>query len=125
MKKLVAIPVAIVVVTVLAFATSNAYRVPTADIDFLEGAERPAEVASVEFEVSGLKCRGTARLFAQQISDVPGVISFTAYARTHTAIVDYDPTLTDPETIRGAFEEEIEHEGQLYKVFTTISQDRE
>lgn len=122
MKKLFAIPVAIALVILLAYATVNAYRVPTADVDFLESGERPANVATVTYEVSGLKCRGTSNLFAQQISDVPGVISFTAYARTHTAVVEYDPTLTDPDTIRDAFEEKVEHEGQLYEVFVTISQ---
>ncbi len=122
MKKAIIIPAAIVLVTVLAYATMNAYRVPTADIAFVEGSDRPAAVATVEYEVSGLKCRGTARLFAQQIQDVPGVVSFTAYARTHSAIVEYDPTLTDPETIRAAFERTIEHEGETYEVFTAVRQ---
>ena len=121
MKKAVIIPVAICLLILLAFATMNAYRVPTADASFVEGDERPAAVATVEFEVSGLKCRGTAKTFVRQIEGVPGVVSFIAYARTHTAIVEYDPELTDPDTIREAFERSIIHEGRSYDVFKMVS----
>ncbi len=121
MRKVLFIPIAIALVMLLAFATTNAYRVPTADISFVEGDERPGSVATVEYEVSGLKCRGTARTFARQIQDVPGVVSFVAYARTHSAIVEYDPALTDPDAIREAFEEPILHEGKFYEVFEMVS----
>jgi copper chaperone CopZ len=121
MRKVLFIPIAIALVILLAFATTNAYRVPTADISFVEGDERPSSVATVEYEVSGLKCRGTARTFARQIQDVPGVVSFVAYARTHSAIVEYDPALTDPDAIREAFEEPILHEGKFYEVFEMVS----
>jgi copper chaperone CopZ len=122
MKKAIIIPLAIILLTLLAFATTNAYRVPTADMSFIEEGERPATVSTVEFEVSGLKCRGTARAFAQQIQEVPGVVSFVAYSRTHTALIEYDPTLTDPEAIREAFEKPILHEGKEYEVFKMVSQ---
>ena len=125
MKKAVIIPLAIALVILLAFATMNAYRVPTADVSFIEGDERPTSVATVEFEVSGLKCRGTARTFAQQIQDVPGVVTFVAYARTHTAVVEYDPALTDPDAIREAFERPILHEGKTYEIFKLASMTRE
>jgi copper chaperone CopZ len=121
MRKALFIPIAIALVVLLAFATMNAYRVPTTDVSFVEGDERPAAVVAVEYEVSGLKCRGTARTFARQIEDVPGVVSFVAYARTHTAIVEYDPALTDPDAIREAFEEPILHEGKFYEVFEMVS----
>lgn len=121
MKKAIIIPLAIALVILLAFATTNAYRVPTADISFVEGDERPTSVATVEFEVSGLKCRGTARTFAQQIQDVPGVVSFVAYARTHSAVVEYDRAVTDPDAIREAFERPIVHEGKAYEVFKMVS----
>jgi copper chaperone CopZ len=120
-KKAVFIPVAIALVILLAYATTNAYRVPTVEIEFVKASERPAEVATVEFEVSGLKCRGTSNAFAEQIKDVPGVISFVSYARTHTAIVEYDPTVTDPGAIRDAFERPIFHEGRSYEVFKMMS----
>ncbi len=121
MRKVLFIPIAIVVVVLLAFATMNAYRVPTADVSFVERQDRPAVVATVEFEVSGLKCRGTARTFERQVQDLPGIVSFAAYTRTHTAIVEYDPALTDPDAIREAFEEPILHEGKFYKVFKMVS----
>ncbi|MCK4409656.1 MAG: heavy-metal-associated domain-containing protein, partial [Candidatus Eisenbacteria sp.] len=102
MKNAVIIPLAIALVILLAFATTNAYRVPTADVSFVEGGDWPATVATVEYEVSGLKCRGTARAFTGQIRDVPGVVSLVAYARTHTAIVEYNPAVTNPDAIREA-----------------------
>jgi hypothetical protein len=121
MKKVSFIPISILLLILLAYATSNAYRVPTADISFVE--DRPSSVATVVFEVAGLKCRGTANLFAQQIGDIPGVVSFTAYSRTHTAIVEYDPSLTSPEELRLAFETPIVHEGETYEVFECLSQE--
>jgi hypothetical protein len=122
MKKVAIIPVAILLLILLAFATTNAYRVPTADISFVE--ERPQTVAKVVFEVSGLKCRGTSNLFAQQIGDIPGIVSLTVYARTHTAIVEYDPSLTGPEQIRSEFEAPIFQEGERYEVFSCVSQEQ-
>ena len=104
----------------LAFATTNAYRVPTAELSFVE--ERPDNVSTVEYEGSGLKCRGTANLFGRQIGDVPGVGSLTAYARTHTALVEYDPAITNPDEIREAAVEPIEHEGEIYEVFEVVGE---
>jgi copper chaperone CopZ len=121
MKKAVIIPLAIALLILLAFATTNAYRVPTADVSFVEDDERPDTVVTIEYEVSGLKCRGTAGAFARQIEDVPGVVSFVAYARTHSAIVEYDPAVTDPDAIREAFERPIIHEGESYDVFKMVS----
>ncbi|MFH1690286.1 MAG: heavy-metal-associated domain-containing protein [Candidatus Eisenbacteria bacterium] len=121
MKKSAIIPLAIALVVLLAFATTNAYRVPTADVTFVEEGDRPATVSTVEFEVSGLKCRGTAMAFSQQIQAVPGVVSFVAYSRTHTALIEYDPTQTDPDALREAFEKPILHEGRSYEVFKMVS----
>jgi hypothetical protein len=121
MKKVAIIPIAILLLILLAFATTNAYRVPTADFSFVE--ERPARVETVVFEVAGLKCRGMATLFAEQIGALPGVLSFTAYSRTNSAVVEYDPTLTHPDAIREAFEAPIEHEGETYEAFKWVSQE--
>jgi len=121
MKKALVIPVAIALLILLAYVTSNAYRVPTAKISFTN--ERPESVATVVFEVSGLKCRGTANLFAQQIGELPGLVSFVAYARTRTAIVEYDPGRTDPQAIREAFERPVEYDGNTYEVFRALSQE--
>ncbi len=121
MKKALIIPLAVALVILLAFATMNAYRVPSADVSFVEEEDRPATVATVEYEVSGLKCRGMARTFARQIQDLPGAVSFIAYTRTHTAIVEYDPAVTDPDAIREAFERPIVHEGKSDEVFKMVS----
>jgi copper chaperone CopZ len=121
MKRALIIPLGVAMAILLAFATMNAYRVPTADISFVEEEDRPAVVATVEFEVSGLKCRGTARTFTRQVQDLPGVLNFVAYTRTHTAIVEYDPALTNRDAIREAFERPILHEGKTYEIFRMVS----
>jgi copper chaperone CopZ len=120
MKRAIVIPIAIAALLVLAFTTTDAYRVATAEISFVEG--RPATVSTVEYTVNGLKCRGTANLFAHQIADVPGVVSLTAYARTHTALVEYDPTVTNPAAIREAAVEPIVQDGKTYEVFEVVGE---
>jgi len=119
MTRFLIIPIAVVALTALAFATVNAYRVPTVQHAFVE--ERPASVAAVDFTVDGLKCRGMSMTFAGQIAEVPGIVSLTTYVRTHTAIVEYDPTRTNPDAIREAFERPIVHEGESYDVFRMLS----
>jgi copper chaperone CopZ len=120
MKRAVIIPIAIALLTLLAFATTNAYRVPTAELSFVE--VRPSAVSTVEFVVNGLKCRGTANMLARQIADLPGVVSLTAYARTHTALIEYDPSVTSPDEIRAAAVEPIVHEGRVYEVFEVVGE---
>lgn len=120
MRKAIVIPIAIVAFTLLAFASTNAYRVPTLEQTF--SAERPATVKTVHLTVNGLKCAGTSRLFAQQIADVPGVVSLTTYARTHAAIVEYDPARTDPKAIRDAAVRPIVQDGKVYNVFEVVAE---
>jgi copper chaperone CopZ len=120
MKRAIVIPIAIAALLVLAFATTNAYRVATVQISFAK--ERPATVRTIEFTVNGLKCRGTSNLFARQIAQVPGVVSLTTYARTHTALVEYDPTVTDAAVIRAAAVEPIVQDGNTYEVFEVVGE---
>jgi copper chaperone CopZ len=120
MKRAIIIPVAIAALLGLAFTTTNAYRVATVEISFVK--TRPAVVRTVEYTVNGLKCRGTSNLFARQIADVPGVVSLTTYARTHTALVAYDPAVTDPAVIRRAAVEPIVQDGKTYEVFEVVGE---
>lgn len=120
MKKALIIPITICVLIVLAFATTSAYRVPTLELKF--PGSRPAVVKAVEFTVNGVKCRGTSNYFAQKIAGVPGVVAVTTYARTNTATVEYDPSLTDPATLRAAYERPDTLEGKVYQIFTTRAQ---
>ena len=115
MKKALAIPAAIVVLILIAFATTNAYRVPTLEITFTE--ERPSTVERAELTVDGLTCRGKSMLCARQIADVPGLVSLTTYVRTNTAVIEYDPSVTDIETVKRALCEPIVSQGQAYQVF--------
>jgi ferredoxin len=114
-----ALPVAAGALIVVAFATANAYRVPTLEQAFPGG--RPTVAKTVEFTVDGVRCKGTSRFFAEKIGRVPGVVAVTTYARTHTAIVQYDPTLTDPEAIRAAYEAPDVIEGEEYEAFHTTA----
>ena len=116
MKKALIIPAVILGLVIVAFATTNIYKVPTIDLKFV--AERPDNVEVAQLTVQGVKCRGTSMMCAQQLEDVPGVVGMTTYTRTHTAIVEYDPTVTDVETIREAICRPIEQGGQLYEIFS-------
>jgi copper chaperone CopZ len=118
MKKTIIIPIAIAVLILVALATANAYRVPTVELSFVE--ERPANVETVTLTVNGMKCRGMSMTCAAQIEDVPGIVSLTTYVRTHTAIIEYDPTLTDVETIKAEICADIVVEGKVYKDIFTI-----
>ena len=115
MKSVLVIPIAIAVLILVAFATTNAYRVPTLEITFQD--ERPASVETAQLEVDGLTCRGKSMLCARQIADVPGLVSLTTYVRTNTAVIEYDPAVTDVETIKRALCEPIVSRGQAYQVF--------
>ena len=115
MKNVLIIPVAIAVLILVAFATTNAYRVPTLEITFTD--ERPDAVERAELTVDGLTCRGKSMLCARQISQVPGLLSLTTYVRTNTAVVEYDPAVTDLETIKRALCAPVVSQGQTYEVF--------
>lgn len=119
MRKAFAIPVLIIALTLVAFATTNTYRVPTVQIPFTD--DRPEEVAVVEFVVDGLKCRGTSVAFARMIGQLPGLVSLTTYARTRTAVVEYDPTAVTPDDIRAAFEAPVEGREREVRFFRAIS----
>jgi hypothetical protein len=118
MKKLFVIPIAIVLLILLAFATTNAYRVPTYEHSFVD--ERPENVETVTLTVNGMKCRGMSMTCVSQIEDVEGVVSFTSYARTRSAIIEFDPTKTDVETLKAEICADVEHEGEVYKGIFTI-----
>jgi ferredoxin len=118
-KAFIIIPIAIAVLVAVAFATTNTYRVPTLEMTF--PGDRPAVVKTVEFTVDGVRCRGTSGFFAEKIGKVPGVVSVTTYARTNTAIVEYDPSLTGPAEIRTVYEAPDTIEGKVYEVFKTRS----
>ncbi len=115
MKKTILIPVAIVVLILLAFATTNAYRVPSVELTFVE--TRPGSVETVALTVQGMTCRGKSMTCAGQIENLPGVVSLTTYVRTNTAIIEYDPKVTDVEEIKAAICEPIVYEGKTYHLF--------
>jgi hypothetical protein len=122
MKKALIIPVAIAILAVTALATVNAYRVPTLYFPVLEEADRPGVVRAVEYVVDGVRCRGTSMGFVRLAAASPGLVSVTTYARTRTAIVEYDPALTDPDRIREAFMAPVVRDGVTYQFFTSLSQ---
>jgi len=116
LKKVILIPVLIAILVLVAFATTNAYRVPTLEMTFV--AQRPDNVEVATLTVEGVRCRGTSGTCAKQIEDVPGVVSMTTYARNHMVIIEYDPTLTDVEILKAEICEPVRARGQLYDVFS-------
>ena len=115
MNRAIISPVAVVLLTLAAYATTDAYRVPTLEMAFVD--ERPAAVETIEYQVAGLTCRGKSMGFANMIGSTPGVISLTTYVRTKTAVVEYDPELITPDEIQRLFESPIVHEGKEYNLF--------
>ncbi|MBD3367466.1 MAG: hypothetical protein GF405_04740 [Candidatus Eisenbacteria bacterium] len=120
MPKVVWIPILIVTLIVVAFATTNAYRVPTLEHRF---AEPTGEVATVRFVVEDVSCRGKSAGFANMIEDVPGVIGVTTYARTNEAVIEYDPARTNPDEIEAAFSRTVERDGVLYQYFSAVERE--
>ncbi len=120
MPKVVWIPVLIAALIIVAFATTNAYRVPTFEHRF---AESSGETASVRFVVDGVRCRGTAAGFANMIGEVPGVLGLTTYARSNEAFVEYDPEETSPDEIEAAFSKTVERDGVLYQYFSAVERE--
>ncbi len=118
MNRVIIIPVAVILLILVAFATTDAYRVPTLEVTFVN--ERPATVETIEYEVAGLTCRGKSMGFANMIGSTPGVISLTTYVRNTTAIVEYDPELITPDEIVRLFETPFVHEGEEYNLFQEL-----
>ncbi len=118
MTRALVIPIAIAALVAVALATADAYRVPTVELSFVD--VRPPVVARAELSVDGLTCRGKSMLCARQISDVPGVVSLVTYVRTHTAVIEYDPSVTDLDTIKRAICEPIVHEGRRHEIFRIV-----
>lgn len=116
MKRALVIPAAIAALAVVALATADAYRVPTLQVAF--AVERPRTIERAELTVDGLTCRGTSMLCARQIADVPGLVSLTTYVRTNTAVIEYDPTVTDLDAIKRALCEPIVQGGRSYRIFS-------
>ncbi len=118
MNRVIIIPVAVVLLILVAFATTDAYRVPTLEVQFVE--QRPETVETIEYEVAGLTCRGKSMGFANMIGSTPGVISVTTYTRKNTAIIEYDPELITPDEIQRLFESPFVYEEQEYNLFEEL-----
>ncbi len=108
MNKVVIIPVAVLLLILVAFATTDAYRVPTLEVSFVD--ERPATVETIEHKVAGLTCRRQSLGFAEMIGSIPGIVSLTTYTRRTMAIVEYDPQLITRDQVQALLESPFVHE---------------
>jgi len=108
MNKVIIIPVAVLLLILVAFATTDAYRVPTLEVTFVD--ERPPAVETIEYKVPGLTCRGQSMGFADMIGSIPGIVSLTTYTRRTMAIVEYDPQLITRDEVRALLESPFVHE---------------
>lgn len=122
MKKVIIIPVAVLLLILLAYATTDAYRVPTLEMQFAEN--RPANIEIIEYQVAGLTCRGKSMGFARMIGSTPGIVSLTTYTRTNTAVVEYDPDEITPDEIQRLFESPFFHEGEEYQLFEELARQK-
>jgi hypothetical protein len=78
--------------------------------------------AKATFIVDGVRCRGTATLFASLYEDVPGVHAIVAFASERKAVFTFDAGVISRERIRAIMEAPIPFEdGTTNQVFQCLS----
>jgi ferredoxin len=100
----------VILLSVLGASVAATYAFPLPSfVHTRKGIEAPAETASLEIEVRGLKCRGSSNLFVyfldrDDLDRVPGYLRVDAWPSPESgrARITYDPTLTNDDAIRRA-----------------------
>lgn len=87
--------------------------------------DRPASGArTVTMVVQGVRCVDTAKLAADQLDGLPGVVSLTAHASDRRLTITYDPQATGPGRIRAALEGPVHDKTSnafLFNVFRVLT----
>ncbi len=83
------VPALIVVCTAAAAGGARLFAAPSVTREFAAAAQGTVS-RRVVFVVSGVRCVDTAEGAARQFAEVPGVLSFTAYASRGRVEVAYD-----------------------------------
>lgn len=73
---------------------------------------------TAELIVQGLRCRGTANFFMKRIEKIPGIVAVATYVQEHRAVIEYDPSEIDEETIISKIEAPVRlRNGKVVKPF--------
>jgi copper chaperone CopZ len=97
------VPLLVLACAALGLGGSRLLVAPSITRDFSR-AVPGAAVRTAVFVVDGIRCVDTAERAARQLSGMPGVIRFTAFASRARADVTYDPSVTGVVAIREALE---------------------
>jgi hypothetical protein len=111
------IPILVSLALVVGFGLRTSFTQPTLTKTF---ADKPG--AKATFIVDGVRCRGTAGLFASLYEDTPGIHAIEAYASERKAVFTFDPNVTSRDQIRAIMEAPIPFEdGTSNQVFQCLS----
>ena len=111
------IPICVVLALGVGFGLRGNFDRPTLTTTF---ADKPG--AKATFVVEGVRCRGTAALFASLYEEVPGIHEIVAYASERKVMFSFDSALISPERIRAIMETPIPFEdGTTNQVFQCLS----
>jgi hypothetical protein len=97
------VPVLIVGLIVAGLGAARLLAIPTVTIDYADGSPLP-QLDTLVLIVDGVRCADTARTAASTLEDLPGVLHFTAFASYNRVEIDFDPAITDRESIVAAIE---------------------
>jgi len=111
------VPILVALALVAGLGLRTGFTRPTLTKTF---ADKPGVKAT--FTVSGVRCRGTAMLFASLYEDVPGVHGIEAYASERKAVFTFDPGVISRERIRAIMEAPIPfQDGTSNQMFECLS----
>ena len=97
------VPALIVACTAAAAGGARLFAAPSVTREFAAAAQGSAP-RRVVFVVSGVRCVDTAEGAARQFAEVPGVLSFAAYASRGRVEVTYDAAVADVPALIEAIE---------------------
>jgi len=113
------IPVIVAVALFGGYFLKTAFTQPTTSFTYNGSPENRST-----FIVNGLKCKGTATFFSSLYDSVPGIASIVTFASDHKAVIEYDPEVISPDSIKSVMEAEIEFDdGSRFQVFECLSMD--
>ena len=97
------VPALLVACTAAAAGGARLFAAPSVTREFATATQGSAP-RRVVFVVSGVRCVDTAEGAARQFAEVPGVLSFAAYASRGRVEVTYDAAVTDVPALIEAIE---------------------
>ena len=100
------VPPLIVVFALLGLGAARLMAIPSVTLDFPAAQQAAADqkVETVTLLVEGVRCVDTAQRAASTLEEVPGVLSYTAYASRNRVEISFDANLTATAELQQALE---------------------